>query len=255
MAITVEKINFEAGQGSVETNKIIFQLGAGTLICEKIKFFGAKIKDRPVLLIIPTYGRKRVLSIKCKAVLQDVAGEINLTDLIVQDGIKSAGYITNTEEMLRKLREDGQPTIQKFFNAVVRGRKTIIVPNRGEYLKIALDAPVVTAPIDFTLWAKQNIGENLKISHFYRTRIFTYLNSLEAGNKLEFLAMDWQVKHNDVVKTKLVDYEGLFHECPAGDSRFNIDLISEESTQRSQPSVRVLIDIQEWEKSRGTLKL
>ncbi|MBA7584272.1 hypothetical protein ES708_26225 [subsurface metagenome] len=56
MAITVEKINFEAGQGSVETNKIIFQSGAGTLICEKIKFFGAKIKDRPVFQLMAGRG-------------------------------------------------------------------------------------------------------------------------------------------------------------------------------------------------------
>lgn len=255
MSIIKEKISFQIGQGTVETNKIIFQLGQGTLTCEKVRFLGAKIKDRQLLLVIPTDKTKRVSWLQCKAILEDVTGEINITDFMFQDGMKYIGHISYTEEMLRKLRENNLPVAPKYFNAVIRGRKTIIIPNRGERLKVALDAPVVTAPIDFTLWAKQVIEAGLQFSHFYRTRIFTYLNALAIGDKLEFLATAWQVKHNDILKTKLVDYKGLYHECAAGDSRFNIDLIPEESIERPQPSARVLVDIQEWEKDKGTLKL
>lgn len=255
MSITKEKISFQVGQGTVETNKIIFQLGQGTLTCEKIKFLGEKIKDRQLLLVIPTDKTKRVSQLQCKAILEDITGELNITDFMFQDGMKYIGHISYTKEMLLKLREYNLPAAPKYFNAVIRGRKTIVIPNRGEHLKVDLDAPVVTAPIDFTLWAKQVIEAGLQFSHFYRTRIFTYLNSLAGEDKLEFLAIAWQVKHNDVLKTKLVDYDGLYHECPAGDSRFNIDLISEEATERPQPSARVLIDIQEWEKDKGTLKL
>lgn len=206
-------------------------------------------------IITPSEHNKRVSSLKIKAVVEDVTGEVYLTDVQVQGGARLSGYHTNTKEMLRKLREDGLPAAPKHFNAVIRGRKTIVIPNRGEYLKVALDAPVVTAPIDFTLWAKQAIAAGLEFSHFYRTRRFTYLAALAAGDKLEFLATTWQVKHNDVIKLNKLDYVGLFHECPAGDTRFNVDLIQETSTERPQPSARFLVEIQEWEKDKGALRL
>jgi hypothetical protein len=157
--------------------------------------------------------------------------------------------------MLRKLREEGQPAQPKFFNAVVRGRKTVIIPNRGEYLKVDTDAPVVTAPVNITLLAKQNIPMDMSMSHFYRTRKFFYKNNIAAGDSLEFLATDWKVNHNGEAKTKYQDWQGLFFECAKGDSRFNIDLISEDSDLRPQPSARILIDMQEWEADKGALLL
>ena len=255
MAIAKEKISFQVGQETVEINKIIFSLDQGTLVCEKIKFFPIRIKDSQILHIIPTDKKKRVSFIQLKASFSDITGELNITDFMLQDGSQKIGHISYTKEMLRKLREYNLPAAPKYFNAVIRGCKTIIIPNRGERLKVALDAPVVTTPIDFILWAKQVIEAGLQFSHFYRTRIFTYLNNLVVEDKLEFLATTWQVKHNDIVKVNKVDYTGLYHECAAGDSRFNIDLISEEYTERPQPSARILVNLQEWEKDKGTLKL
>lgn len=203
-------------------------------------------------IITPSEKTKRVISVDLKLVMSDAGGTLHMTDLMLQDGAKATGHVPHNKEMLRKLREDGLPAAPKHFNAVIRGRKMIIIPNRGEYLKVAPDAPVVTAPIDFTLWAKQVIAAGLQFSHFHRTRKFTYLAALAAGDKLEFLAAAWQVKHNDVINR---NYVGLFHECPAGDSRFNVDLIEETSTQRPQPSARLLVEIQEWEKDKGALRL
>ncbi len=254
MSIVREKIVFEAGQGTVETNKVIFQIGQWTLLCEKVRFLNEKIIDRQ-LLTIPINRRKRVSWLQCKSIMADTTGEVNITDLMLQDGAKLSGYMVNTKEMLRKLREYDLPTESKFFNVVIRGRKTVIIPNRGETIKVSPYAPVVTAPINFTLWAIQALAAGIQFSHFYRTRIFNYLNTLDAEDKLEFLATAWQVKHNDAVKTKITDYNGLFFEIAAGDGHFNIDLIPEEFTERPQPSARILVDIQEWEKDKGTLKL
>ena len=203
-------------------------------------------------IVTPSEHNKRVSSVKIKAVLEDATGEVYMTDVQVQGGARLSGYHTNTKEMLRKLREDGLPAAPKHFNAVIRGRKTIVIPNRGEHLKVALGAPVVTAPIDFTLWTKQAIAAGLQFSHFFRTRKFIYLGALAAGDKLEFLATTWLVKHNDVINR---NYVGLFHQCPAGDSRFNVDLIEETFTERPQPSARLLVEIQEWEKDKGALRL
>ena len=254
MSIVKENIVFETGLGTIETNRIIFQTGQWALLCEKVRFLNEKIIGRQ-LLTIPINRRKRVSWLQCKSVVNDVTGEVDITDLMLQDGAKLSGYMVNTKEMLRKLREYDLPAESKFFNAVIRGRKTVIIPNRGETIKVSPYAPVVTAPVNFTLWATQVLAAGIQFSHFYRTRIFNYLNALAAEDKLEFSATGWQVKHNDAVKTKITDYNGLFFEIAAGDSHFNIDLISEESTERPQPSARILVDVQEWEKDKGTLKL
>lgn len=194
---------------------------------------------------------KRVSKIDFRAVVEDAAGRVRLTDLMLQEGRTLSGHVPATREMLRKLREDSAPAMPKHFNAVVRGRRIIIVPNRGRFWSIVPDAPVVTTPIDFTIFAKDAVPAGMSLSHHYRTRWFVYNNPLGAGDVFEFLASRRRVTHNGI---SAGNYTGLFHQCAAGNSRFNVDLV-QAGTERPHPSARVLIEIQELELASGGRRL
>ena len=202
--------------------------------------------------VIWIWGRaKRVSRLDFRAVVADATGRVRLTDLMLQEGREASGHVPATREMLRKLREDAVPAMPKHFNAVVRGRRVIIVPNRGRYWSIVPDAPVVTTPIDFTIFAKDAVPAEMSLSHHYRTRWFVYNNPLNAGDVFEFLASKRCVTHNGIPAG---NYTGLFHQCAAGNSRFNIDLV-QAGTARPHPSARVLVEIQEWELGSGGRRL
>ena len=195
---------------------------------------------------------KRVQRIDFRAVAQDTTGVLTLTDLMLQEGAQFSGHLPATREMLRKLRENALPAVPKHFNAIVRGRKTLVIPNRGAYWSVELGTPVVTTAIDFTALAKTAVPAGMRFSHFYRTRQFAYGNALAAGDSFEFRAGKRRVAHNGAPAK---DYTGLFHQCAAGNSRFNIDLMTEGAGIRPQPAARVLIEIQEWELASGGKRL
>lgn len=195
---------------------------------------------------------KRVQRVDFRAVAQNFSGTITLTDLMLQEGALLSGHLPATREMLRRLRENNLPAAPKFFNALARGRQTLIIPNRGAWRTVAPDTPVVTTSIDFTVMAKTAIPAGMQFSHFYRTRRLTYGNPLIAGNTFEFLASQRVVRHNGI-PTRF--YTGFFHQCAAGNSRFNIDLMSEDAIIRPQPTARILVELQEWELASGGRRL
>ncbi|MDP3058845.1 MAG: hypothetical protein Q8N36_05265 [bacterium] len=195
---------------------------------------------------------KRVQRADFKAVVENATGTITLTDLMLQDGAQATGHLPATREMLRKLREDDLPAAPKYFNAIIRGRQTLVIPNRGAYWRVPIGTPVVTTAIDFTVAAKTVIPVGMQFSHFHRTRQFTFGNTLSAGDVFEFLASQLRVAHNGVPTR---NYTGIFHQCAVGNSRFNIDLMTEGATIRPQPTARVLIEIQEWELASGGRRL
>ncbi|MGV8164656.1 MAG: hypothetical protein ACLKAK_07350 [Alkaliphilus sp.] len=205
--------------------------------------------DRLFRQITPREKAKRVSHLEVKAIVNDAVGTVSLTDIMVQEGTQLSGYWTETREMLRKLREDGLPAPSKHFNAIVRGRQTLVIPNRGVYWKVIADNPVVvTTAIDFTTLARTSIPVGMQISHFYRTRHLWYASALVPGDIFEFLASTRRVAHNGVLT---LNYSGFYHQIAAGNSRFNIDLMVEGSTIRPQPAVRILVAIQEWELASG----
>ena len=195
---------------------------------------------------------KRVQRIDFRAVVQDATGVLTLTDLMLQEGAQFSGHLPATREMLRKLRENALPAAPKHFNAIVRGRQTVIIPNRGAYWSVVLGTPVVTTAIDFTALAKTAVPAGMRFSHFYRTRQFAYGNALAAGDVFEFLASKRRVTYNG---TPTGYYTGFYHQCAAGNSRFNLDLMTEGATIRPQPAARLLVEIQEWELASGGRRL
>lgn len=195
---------------------------------------------------------KRVQRIDFRAVAQDTTGVLTLTDLMLQEGAQFSGHLPATREMLRKLRENALPAAPKHFNAIVRGRQTVIIPNRGAYWSVVLGTPVVTTAIDFTALAKTAVPAGMRFSHFHRTRQLAYGNALAVGDTFEFLASKRHVAHNG---TPTRYYTGFYHQCAAGNSRFNVDLMTEGATIRPQPAVRLLVEIQEWELASGGRRL
>jgi len=195
---------------------------------------------------------KRVQRIDLKVVTQNATGTVSLTDVMFQEGAQLSGHLPATREMLRKLRENGQPAVPKHFNAIVRGRKTLVIPNRGAYWSVELGTPVVTTAIDFTALAKTAVPAGMRFSHFHRTRQLAYGNALAVGDTFEFLASKRHVAHNG---TPTRYYTGFYHQCAAGNSRFNVDLMTEGATIRPQPAVRLLVEIQEWELASGGRRL
>lgn len=200
----------------------------------------------------PQEKAKKVARVDVKAIVQNATGVVTLTDLMFQDGAQLSGHMPATREMLQKLRQDGQPAAPKHFNAVVRGRETLIIPNRGSYWRVPVGTPVVTTSIDFTVLAKTAVPVGMQFSHFHRTRRLRYGNALAAGDVFEFLASQRKVAHNGVLTR---NYTGFYHQCAAGNSRFNIDLMADGATTRPQPTARVLIEIQEYELASGGRRL
>ena len=195
---------------------------------------------------------KRVSQITLRAIVENASGAVTVTDFMLQDGVQLTGHIPATREMLRKLRESGQPAAPKHFNAVIRGRKTVIIPNRGAYWSVVLGTPVVTTALDITGLARTGVPAGMRYSHFYRTRQFVYGKALVAGDTFEFLASKRRVAHNG---TPTGYYTGFYHQCAAGNARFNVELMAEGATIRPQPSVGLLIEIQEWELAGGGRRL
>lgn len=83
MAIIREKIAFETGQGTIETDKIIFQLGKEIATCERVKFIPITYWDRPATIIRP---KKSVKFIKVQLCVEDITGLVYITDLKFQGG-------------------------------------------------------------------------------------------------------------------------------------------------------------------------
>lgn len=195
---------------------------------------------------------KRVSRVDYKLVVHDAAGSVNVTDTMLQDGAQVTGHIPATREMLRKLRENALPAAPKHFNAILRGRQTLIIPNRGAYWSVVPETPVVTTAIDFSMLAKTAMPSGMRFSHFYRTRQLAVGGALATGDTLEVQASQRRIVYNG---TPIANYVGSFLQCAAGNARFNFDLMAEGATIRPQPAARLLVEIQEWELATGGRRL
>ena len=87
---------------------------------------------------------KRVVSVTVKLVMDDCSGELWITDMALTEGDCVSGYSINTKEMLATYSGEEAVEGKRFFNGVIRGTDTIIVPNLGE----------TSAGMDFKIYPK-----------------------------------------------------------------------------------------------------
>lgn len=153
--------------------------------------------------------------------------------------------------MLQKLRENASPAPRKHFNAVVRGRKTLIIPNRGAYWSVEPDAVIVPTALDFHLLAKEPLPRGVFLAQDTHTRIFHFLGALESNEQLGIKGTARQVLKNGVPTQ---GFQGDFLYAAWGNPRFPVSfsgLDAGQVTPRPEPSARVLIDFQEWQLAEG----
>lgn len=189
---------------------------------------------------------KRVASIRVNALMSDAAGSLLLTDVMLQEGKHLTGYSQNTKEMLQKLRENGSPAQPKHYNAVVRGAKTIIIPNRGNYWAVDIEAVIVPTAIDLRIRAKENLPIGIALGQDRLTRLFYFPRALASNQELEVIGTERRVLQNG----SPVHFKGQFMYAARGNPRFPVNLRGE-VVLRPEPSARVLIELQEWQLAEG----
>jgi len=204
---------------------------------------------RYLFLFAPEEG-KRVASIRAQAVMSDAAGSFSFTDVMLQEGKHLTGYSQNSKEMLQKLRENASPAQPKHYNAVVRGAKTLIVPNRGSYWAVEPGAVIVPTALDFRLRAKENLSKGITLGQDRLTRLFYFPQVLANNQELELIGTERQVLQNG----SPVQFKGRFLYAAWGNPRFPVALLGLDEGQaalRPEPSARVLVELQEWQLSEG----
>ena len=197
----------------------------------------------------PEEGR-RVASIRAQAVISDAAGSFLFTDVMLQEGKHLTGYSQNTKELLQKLRENGSPAQPKHYNAVVRGAKTLIVPNRGFYWAVEPGAVIVPTALDFRLMAKDNLSKGIALGQDRLTRLFYFPQALASNQELAVIGTERQVLQNGIP----VHFKGRFLYAAWGNPRFPVTLLgldAGQATLRPEPSAMVLVTLQEWQLAEG----
>ncbi len=141
----------------------------------------------------------KVADIKFNLVAEDFQGELNVTDLQLQEGSQVTAHVPHTSEMLKRVyhgineytfmntvsnpvKIGVQPKIytglkNRFFNIVGRGHEVIVLPNvfHEDYM-----VDLLTSALDITLYAKED---------FDLLRISTNDGALVPGRKYEVEAL------------------------------------------------------------------
>ena len=96
------------------------------------------------------------MSITVIPTLSDCSGTLYITDIQLQEGPQRTGYAPHTEGFLSKYQEGDEDKDPVWFNGVIRGEQTVIIPNRGD----------VSAPLDIHLYPTTDMDEgDIEISH------------------------------------------------------------------------------------------
>lgn len=173
---------------------------------------------------------KRINHIDMKFVWGKCAGTVQITDVMLQEGWYVTAHLSNTKELLLKMRDGETIRPPRFFNAVIRGNKTIVLPNLNE----------TTTGLDYIIYTYGNVSE-LKLSHYPHARQTIIKDALINKDVYKFQASTRHISKNDVLTHNI---QGLFHHIAGGDTRFNIDSVDEEEI-RPYPKLRLLLGFQE----------
>lgn len=156
---------------------------------------------------------KKIKSITARFTVGDVIGKVKITDIMVQEFGKIAGYSIHTREMLKDHDT-------KHYNVLVRGEKVgIVINNNGE----------VTTGLDFKMRAKDGTTgafglQNMNVTPKYEgaevieetlkgTRHFQYMENLNALDAVDIKSFEYKVLLNNVA---INNYRGSFLMIPSG---------------------------------------
>lgn len=196
----------------------------------------------------PVNPNRKVKYIDYRFVVADCEGTVHVTDMLFQTGRMTTGYVPANKELLKRDRDQqGNPIQRRHYNGVIRGKKTIAVPNRERVSEEKDLSKRVTGGINFFLTATQKTSsDGVHFSHQYGQREMTLHPPLGANEQLEFSATKRQVKINGLDTSQ---YTGKFHTCPAGFGIFHVSLSDEDGELHG--SGRFLCEVDMWLKGIG----
>ncbi|GAA0360897.1 hypothetical protein [Bacillus horti] len=170
---------------------------------------------------------KAVQEVDIRLVMEDCEGELNFSDLQLQEGGTSTGHILANREMLSREYTSGEdstpePLIKRHFNAVIRGAKVLGIPNRALPAEEQYIDSRVTGGMDYTLLSTSpHPSRGVSFAHFHRTRTFILERPLQASSLLEFKASSRIVAVNRELTSQ---FTGFYHTIPGLFGKFHVDL-------------------------------
>lgn len=200
----------------------------------------------------PVNPERKVKLIDYQFVVADCKGTVHVTDLQFQIGRMATGHIPANKELLKRGRDlQANPIERRHYNGVIRGKKTIAVPNREKVSSEIDFSKRVTGGIDFSLTTTQKTSnDGVYFSHQYGQREMIVHPSLSAGDQVLFSATKRQVRINGIDTTK---YTGKFHTCPAGFGIYHVSLTNEQKELHG--SGQLLCEVDMWLKGIGGERL
>lgn len=170
---------------------------------------------------------KRVVSITVRPVVHDCTGDLWITDISLQEGDCVTGYAYHTEGMLKKYNGDGAVEGKRFFNGIIRGTNTIIVPNQAE----------TSTGMDIKLYPKDAMkAESIVVSTGMGAHKAVFLDKVKANDELELRASTRECLHNGRKSEK----QGFFQYCAACDSKHTMSV-------EEGKSARIYVEFQEMQ--------
>lgn len=204
---------------------------------------------RYLATVRPKDRKRKVKSIDLSIVVADAEGTLYLTDIQLQEAEIASAHVPANREMLARDRDaQGNPLRKRHFNAVIRGKETIAVPNRENVSHEKDFEKRVTGGMDFLLTATQDMPNGgVQFSHQYRQRTFLLDAELKQGEQLEFSATNRRV----TVDGRPTKYSGNYHTCPRGFGIYNVALTKGEKNG----SGMLLCEVDMWILGQGGERL
>jgi len=192
---------------------------------------------------------KSVHSLCITIVNDNTEGKVSFTDIMLQEGDLTSGYMTSNKEMLAKEVINNEEIAIRHFNAVIRGKQSLGIPNRALPVEeVNLNART-TGGMDFTIYATSYLPpEGVKVDQYYGTRPFYLRRELNQGDTFQYKASRRELLIND---QRINQSDVKYQQIPAISGKFNIEL-----QQEGRPgSGYVLCEVETWLKGKGSERL
>lgn len=193
---------------------------------------------------------KNVRQVKVTFIAEDTTGIIRCTDLQLQAGATGTGYMPAYREFLKRERDgDGTIVRKRHFNVVIRGKKTIAVPNRALPRNEAHLKDRVTGGMDFTFRPSQETSPTLYVSNDVETRRFYLFDPLQSGDIFEYKATDRTIRTNGEATANV---DGPYQTVPAVLGKYIVAVPNtEDQDGEYHGSGYLLCEADTWLKGKG----